>query len=243
MLLTAPPTLYAAFVLLPVGVMALIVTAILWSARQVGLAPGRQRRTTVLALLGAGLWLAGSAWLGLSGQLQDFERATPVFMRVMGFVVGLVVWLAWSPVGTRLVKTLPITALIAFQGFRLPLELAMHKAAEWGVMPVQMSYSGWNFDIVSGATALLLAAWLRKHPSVRLVAVWNGLGSALLLTIMAIAVASTPKFHAFGTRPEQLNTWVAYAPFTWLPFVLVAAALFGHLLVWRWLAAQRRVVI
>ena len=58
-------------------------------------------------------------------------------------------------------------------------------------------------------------------------------GSLLLSAIVAIALASLPAFHRFGTEPEQLNTWVAYFPYVWLPAVLVAAALIGHLLLWR----------
>ena len=33
--------------------------------------------------------------------------------------------------------------------------------------------------------------------------------------------------------PERLNTWVAYAPFVWLPAVMVVCALIGHLVIWR----------
>ena len=52
------------------------------------------------------------------------------------------------------------------------------------------------------------------------------------------AIASTPIFHAFGEAPAQLNTWIAYHPFAWLPGVLVATALAGHLVLWRRLAAK-----
>ena len=59
--------------------------------------------------------------------------------------------------GTLLVNA-PVWLLIAFHGFRLPLELIMHEAATEGVMPPQMTFTGLNFDITTGATALLVAA-------------------------------------------------------------------------------------
>ena len=49
--------------------------------------------------------------------------------------------------------------------------------------------------------------------------------------IAAIAIGTAPFVQAFG--PEQVNAWVAYVPFVYLPGVMVAAALVGHVLVIR----------
>jgi hypothetical protein len=142
-----------------------------------------------------------------------------------------------SPLGTLLARGLPLWALVGFQVFRLPLELLMHQAYLEGVMPVQMSYSGRNYDIVSGIAAGALGLWLYYRPGPRwIVAAWNLMGFSLLVNIVAIAVLSTPLFAAFGS--EHLNTFVTYPPFVWLPAVLVVAALMGHILVWRHLAGK-----
>jgi hypothetical protein len=139
---------------------------------------------------------------------------------------------ALLPVGARLLQSVPLSVIVGLQGFRLPLELVMHEAAEQGVMPVQMSYTGWNFDIVSGISALAVAALLATGRAPRAVLVlWNIVGSVLLLAIMGIAIASTPTFGAFG--PDHLNIWIADAPFVWLPGILVPAAIWGHAMVWR----------
>jgi hypothetical protein len=50
-------------------------------------------------------------------------------------------------------RSLSSTPLVGFQAFPLPLELLMHQAALEGTTPPQMTYTGSNFDIVSGATA------------------------------------------------------------------------------------------
>lgn len=122
----------------------------------------------------------------------------------------------------------------SFQAFRLPLELVMHEAARAGVMPPQMSFSGWNFDIVTGITACLLAPLIASGKAPRaLIVTWNALGAILLTIIVSIAVASTPVFHAFGDG--AMNTFIAYLPFVFLPAVMVACALVGHVLVARWL--------
>jgi small-conductance mechanosensitive channel len=132
---------------------------------------------------------------------------------------------------------LPLWALVGFQVFRFPLELVMHRAYVEGLMPVQMSYSGQNYDIVSGITAGALALWLGRGRVPRwVVAFWNILGFVLLVNIVTVAVVSTPLFRWFGN--ERLNTFVTYPLFVWLPAVLVVAALMGHILVWRRLSAR-----
>jgi hypothetical protein len=101
-----------------------------------------------------------------------------------------------------------------------------------GVMPVQMSYSGFNYDIVTGITAGVLGAWLSRRRAPRwIVIAWNLLGFALLVNVVTIAIVSTPVFRWFGD--DRLNVFVTYPPFVWLPAILVPAALMGHILVWR----------
>jgi hypothetical protein len=179
--------------------------------------------------------------LATRGVLARFELRPPPFMPFVGVSLIAAAALGLSPLGRMLATELPLAALVGAQAFRLPLELVMHRAANEGVMPQQMTYTGWNYDIATGIAALLIAGLLVLGAAPRwLVWAWNLIGAALLATIITIAVASLPLFHAFGTAPERLNTWVAYPPFVWLPSVLVPAALLGHILVTRRLLGSRR---
>lgn len=202
----------------------------------IGIAVRRVTSARVAAwyALGALAWLAATGVLAQTGFFAQFEGMPPRFSWLLLPTLLLPCWLAFSRVGTALAHETPLALLVLFQAFRLPLELVMHRAAQEGTMPLQMSYSGCNFDIVTGATALVvgtLAAWDRAPGW--LLAAWNVLGSALLANILVVAVASMPVLAAFGREPERLNTWVAYFPFVWLPAGPVAAALLGHLLLWR----------
>ena len=183
---------------------------------------------------GSALWLAYSALLGATGFLTDFEAVPPRLLALVLPTLALPVLLALSPLGARLASETPLAVLIGLQAFRVPLELVMHQAAVEGTMPPQMTYTGSNFDIVTGLTAAVVAglcAW--GHAPRWLLLAWNALGSALLLAILVIAVASMPMFRAFGSEPEHVNTWVGFFPFVWLPAGPVTVALLGHLLVWR----------
>jgi hypothetical protein len=59
----------------------------------------------------------------------------------------------------------------------------------------------------------------------------------LLIIVAAVALAASPIFRAFGD--DQLNVWVTQFPYVWIA-VMVAAALFGHVVTMRKLLAERR---
>jgi hypothetical protein len=227
----------AGFVVLPLFVAVGFVAACEWAGRRLG-HDATLRRRRAAAVAGAVLaWLAITHVVAANGALRCFDATPPPFAVMVVAIVAIGVAVPLSGLGTLLVRGLPLWALVGSQAFRLPLELVMHQAAVEGVMPSQMSYSGWNFDIVTGVTAGVLALWLRRRETPRaLVACWNVLGFLLLVNVVTIAIVSTPLFGWFG--PDRLNVFVTYPPFIWLPTVLVVAALMGHVLVARRLAGS-----
>jgi hypothetical protein len=203
-----------------------------------GLDRAARWRRTILAGAGVAIWLGAQAAAALSGWLGRFDvRPPPMVIWFMSMVV-MTLALAWSPFGRRFADKLPFVALIGFQAFRLPLELIMHRAVAAGIMPNVMSFTGYNFDIVTGATALPLALYAWRRPLPRpLIVLWNLTGQILLIVVAMVALAASPIFRAFGD--DQLNVWVTQFPYVWIA-VMVAAALFGHVVTMRKLLAERR---
>ena len=117
----------------------------------------------------------------------------------------------------------------------------MHRAYVEGLMPVQMSFSGFNFDILTGISATVVALVLAFRPgSLLLVRIWNTAGVVLLVNILVIAVVSAPTpIRLFHNEPA--NEWIAHAPWVWLPAVYVLAAVLGHILVFRRLRMEASV--
>lgn len=185
----------------------------------------------MVAGAGTALWLALTASAAASGALR-FTGTPPTMMLLMASVLALALGIGLSGTGKRLAG-LPLAALVGVHAFRFPLELLMHRAFEEGVMPGQMSYSGRNFDIVTGITAIVVAGLLAagRMPGWG-VRAWNWMGMALLLNVMVIANLSTPSpYRVFMNEPA--NVWVARAPFVWLPAVMVLTALLGHIVLFR----------
>ena len=154
-------------------------------------------------------------------------------MIVSIFAVAFAV--ALSPFGRSVAANVPLVTLIGLQSFRLPLEIVMHRAAGLGIMPPELSYSGYNFDIVTGAAALVLWMLMRAGARVPLwvVWLWNAWGCGCLLVIAAIAVTTSPMLRLFGDDPRHVNTWVLFWPYVWLPVVLVTIAVATHVVLTR----------
>jgi hypothetical protein len=220
------------FVAIPLALWLSLVWATRIAWQRAGAEPSAARRSAALIGVAAAAWMALTWAAAAAGILQDWDRRPPPFFFVIFGMTAIAVSMAYSRLGTHVARHLSLGTLVAIQGFRLPLELAMHALAERGIMPVQMSYSGLNFDIVTGATAILVAVlvWTGRGGR-RLVLAWNLLGLALLVNVVTVAILSMPTIRYFGD--DQLAVFVTHTPFVWLPAIMVLAALAGHLVIAR----------
>lgn len=231
--------LAAAFVGLVLVVAGAFVAGVWWAWRAAAATRARAGRAALMAGTATAAWLALTVGAAAAGALS-FTTTPPTMLVLVVVILALAIGLGASRVGARLALGLPLAALVGFHAFRLPLELILHRAYEIELMPVQMSYAGLNFDIVTGVTAVVVAALLavRRMP-LFLVGLWNALGFVLLANIVIIALLSAPlPFRVFWNEPA--NVWVTRAPWVWLPAVMVLAALLGHIVVLRRLRAERR---
>ncbi|MBM3820320.1 MAG: hypothetical protein FJW14_15060 [Acidimicrobiia bacterium] len=221
------------FFVLPLLLVLTLIAGVYAASRRLAESRDDRRLALIVTIGGAAVWLMATWINAMRGTLRLWTELTPPpFAYLVAGILLLAVAISSGSYGRRLAHGLPLWILVGIQGFRLPLEIAMHAMYERGVMPVQMSYSGRNFDIVTGATALVVAALVWKgRAGRRVVLAWNILGLALLVNIMVIAILSTPRFMFWG--PRATNFFVAYPPFVWLPAVMVLAALAGHLLIFR----------
>src|SRR5262245_22129286 len=115
--------------------------------KRAGEPPARAWRAAALITAAAGVWMAVAWEVASFGVLRQWNATPPPLVILMFTMFLIALRLAFSTVGARLARYIPLWALVGVQGFRYPLELSMHSMAEQGIMPVQMSYSGRNFDI------------------------------------------------------------------------------------------------
>lgn len=176
----------------------------------------------------------GSSWI----RQDSMPPAVPVFMGVhLIFALAII----FSPVGKRFALTLPLAWLVGFHVFRLPLEFWLHRAHVEGTIPVQMTFGGHNFDIITGVLALAGWLWLRKRPDGPLWVPWvfNCVGFALLVVVGVIAMRSVPyPFRAYQTEPALMLPM--HFPYGWIVTMAVTSALVFHGLLFRRLLSEEQ---
>jgi hypothetical protein len=206
------------------------------------LSQGNKKRF-IEVLLAIGCLMVLTAAIALLGIFSRVDAAPPLFQVFTATVITLVFALGMSRFGASVALNTSFGKLVILQAFRFPLEILMYTAAVNAIMPMEFSFAGYNFDILTGAIAILLGvALLRNNPVPRWALVaWNVWGIACLVVIAGLAIATSPKVAAFGAEPSNVNTWVLFFPYSWLPTVLVPVAVFGHTVISRKLWLTRPV--
>jgi hypothetical protein len=223
--MTFDPLVYYGILLLAIAVTALTIVVF-------GVIKPRLGAAYALWALVVG---GGSALAAHLNLLTDFDSVPPPFaIAALIFFAGPIA-LAKTRVGRTAADVIPLQLLVLMQAFRLPLELVMNHAADAGIMPEQLSFSGFNYDIITGATALILGVAMILNPTLNLrwVKLWNLWGSLCLIVIAFIAISSSPMLMRFGTAPHQVNRWVLHFPYVLLPALLVTNAIFTHAVIFR----------
>jgi hypothetical protein len=174
-------------------------------------------------------WLVLLAILSLAGFFRDFSTLPPrPVLAIILPAIALIV-LSFRKKAIQLLQATPPHWLVVMQAFRIAVELQLWMAFMRGLLPEQMTFSGRNFDILSGVLGLV-AGWLmwKFKPYWKPIAIiYNIIGLGLLLNILVIAVLSMPTpFRHFLDQPA--NTIVAEFPFIYLPGVLVVLAIGLH---------------
>lgn len=177
-----------------------------------------------------------AGWLLLTGAmalLGWFSVITLPPLMLVCVMVGLVSAVIWYRRGNW--RRLPLKLLVGYQAYRILVELLIHQAVTEGVSPEQMTWTGLNFDMLAGITALLLFPFADRLPKWALL-LWNTVCLGLLLNVVTVGILSLPlPIQQF----EALNGWIAFFPFHWLPMVLVVAAAMGHIALYHRLREDR----
>ncbi len=188
------------------------------------------RKISWYVVLGIFLWLCIIGLLAWFGYFQDFESLPPRVSWVVFPNIVLITILLFSKPFARFLKSVPPSWLVYVQAFRIVVEMILWLGFLGGLFPFQMTFEGFNYDIVVGLTALVAGfVFFQKNRFRRFEAmIWNIFGLALLVNIMAIAFLSAPSaFRVFMNEPA--NRIVAFFPYIWIPGFFVPFALAMHL--------------
>ena len=182
---------------------------------------------TLISLIG---WAIATFILSWSGFLSDFSTFPPKMTIVLVIPLITIIWTVRTQEMNEILLHTPPESIIWIQSFRIVVEILLWRLYVDNLAPIQMTFEGYNFDILSGLTAIVVAFLITRNKiSAQLVIAWNFVCLALLLNIVTIAILSLPTpFRVFMNEPA--NTIVATFPTVWLPALLVPLAYGLHFL-------------
>jgi hypothetical protein len=231
-----------AWILLTVICITIILIGLRNAVKRTGWEKTKQQRISLRATVLILAWSALLLILSYNGFFEDFSTFPPGPALVILIPLPFILIMAFSKTGTQLLKTIPSHWLVFMQSFRIVVELLLLIAFINGRIPVQMTFEGRNFDILTGILAFPVGYLLakRKTYAPKLAVAFNLLGLLLLINILVIAVLSMPTPIRYFMN-EPANTLVAQFPFILLPGVLVPIAYTMNIFSLRQLLAKEKV--
>lgn len=194
----------------------------------------------IIAIASISLWTLLLVVLSFSGFFSDFSKMPPKPLFALLLPLPFIILFTFSTSGKQLLLAVPPHWLIYMQTFRIAVEILLLLAFLKKLLPVQMTFEGRNFDILTGILAIP-AGYLvaqKKLKAKWTILLFNIIGILLLMNILAIAVLSMPiPIRYFINEPA--NTIVAEFPFILLPGVLVPIAYSFHIFSLRQLQIQK----
>jgi hypothetical protein len=195
------------------------------------------RGTTVLLVA----WLILLGVLSIRGFFADFSALPPRLAFAMLPPLLLVLLFTRSRAGKEFLRHIQPQWLIYLQSFRILVEMALWLLVRNGSLPVQMSFEGRNFDILTGLLAFPVGYYCfvkKSWPPVAAL-LYNIAGLVLLLNAVTISTLSMPTpLRFFHNQPD--SSVLTRFPFVYLPGLLVPLAYTLHILSIRQWGMYRR---
>ena len=211
------PVVFVLTTLLTVGIFIYAITR-----------AGLQSTAAKILLAFTLFWIVIQAILALNGFFQKFDVLPPRTF-AFGPLPFFILTIGYLIFCRKFLADLPLTVLTWIHVIRIPVECVLLWLYQNGLVPVDMTFEGRNFDILSGLSAPIIyfVAFRNGQVNRKLLIVWNIVALALLANIVTIAVLAFPsRFAIFGL--DQPNVGVTYFPFIWLPSVIVPIVFFCH---------------
>ena len=220
---------------IPAFVTILFVAATIFTVWQFYYASGKSK----VLLIGLGIWMAVQTVLSLTGFYEVTDSTPPRFVLLIGPGFVFIALLFLTKKGKTFIDSINLEKLSLLHTVRVPVEITLYFVCAAGLVPVLMTFEGYNLDIISGLTAPLVyyLVFVSRKASKSFLLIWNFVCLGLLVNVLVIAIlsAQTP-FQRLAF--DQPNIGVTFFPFVWLPTVIVPIVLFSHIAAIRQLLAS-----
>ena len=131
----------------------------------------------------------------------------------------------------NIISTIPASWPVYFQSFRILVELLLFGMMVAHIVPKEVTFEGYNFDVLIGLSAPVVGwlAFQRKALGRNIVILWN-LAGLCTLVVVSFVFISQAYFPAVWHRESILGMGFGLFPYTYLAGFLMPVAVFMHIL-------------
>ncbi len=177
-------------------------------------------------------WIAYVAILGYTGILKDVNLPPkfPIFL-VLPLVL-LFVYFYSKYKDDALIQAIPMRWTAYLQSFRIVVEVLILLTFYQGILPIEATFEGYNFDILLGVSALVVGFFITKEPRkyFKFLRAWNTLGILMVVFVAFIVASSLYKPDIWGHAYPTVSMRFLEMPYLLLPGFLAPLAIFTHVI-------------
>ncbi|MEO0583494.1 MAG: hypothetical protein AAF135_14820 [Bacteroidota bacterium] len=218
-----------AYILLFVTLMGVILWMARLAMRKMEVPLSTQRRRLVTILLGVLGWIAIQIALSTAGIYDDLSLPPRIpLLMILPLFVFAFVFLNRNK-QSPILHAIPIHIPIVYQSFRAVIEVLFYFTFVAGILPIQVTFGGANYDVLLGISAIFVGLYAyRTDASPKLLIAWNILGIAVVGFAAFTFISSFyfPEIWGDGEPNLAFNRF----PFLLLPSFFMPSAIFMHLL-------------
>ena len=194
--------------------------------------PNKRKRTISIALVSGIAWLTYVAVLIQSGILKDLELPPKFPLFILIPIIAFQVGFYNRHKNSEVIRNVPRHWLIYFQSFRVFVEIMLYYKFLDGIIPESATFEGYNFDIVMGAMAPIIALTLyRRIEKFRALAVvWNIVGMLMILLVAVVIGTSLYLPDVWGSELPLVSDQFVELPYFLIAAVIAPGAIFVHVI-------------
>lgn len=223
------PITQGGFIAVTVVYVGLLLMLIRQALNSAAFPPEKSKKIFYGMLVSIVVWLAFISLLAANQVLSDFSTMPPKFLITVAIPLVVILWATFTRSAGEIISRIQPQHILYLQSFRVFVEILLWMLFIENLLPYQMTFEGYNFDILVGITGPIMGLIIQHKKSPLLLLIWNIAGLCLLINIVTIAILSTPvPFRMFMNEPA--NHIVTQFPIVWLPGLLVPLAYTLHIL-------------
>jgi hypothetical protein len=194
---------------------------------------------SLLALIILLVWLCLQGIIAGTGFYTYTQSLPPRFALALFPPLFSIAILFITKGGRTFIDKMDLRLLTWLHAIRIPIEVVLLWLFIYKTIPQIMTFEGKNFDILSGISAPLVYyfVFVKSKWSKTVLLFWNFFCLVMLANIVSIAIVAAP-FPFQKIAFNQPNISILYAPFIWLPSVVVPIVLLAHLVAIRQLVLK-----